>query len=78
MLNKRWALPVLLFVLLGAVLSAREPSPRYEMEIRRTATGIELKCKSGCDWKELTGDCGEDKPCFFLLDQSGIRVLPEG
>lgn len=77
MLNKRWALLFLLFVLLGAVLSAREPSPRYEMEIRRTANGIELKCKSGCDWQQLTGDCGVHLPCFFLVDQRGIRVLPE-
>ena len=76
MLNKRWVLLFLLFVTLGAVLSAREPSPPYEMEIRHTATGIKLQCKSGCDWKELTGECGEGKPCFFVVDQRGIRVMP--
>lgn len=78
-MNKRsWSKLLLLALLLvTSALSAREPSPPYEMEIRRTSSGIALKCNHGCDWISLSGSCDAGRNCYFLVNEKGIRSVPE-
>ena len=74
--------PVLLalFALLAVLgVGATQTTPHYQMEIRRTPTGIELKCQEGCDWIQLKGNCDEatHPECRYIIDERGIKVLPQ-
>ena len=82
MRNTRWvALAVALLAIAIAVAAAERapsPGPKYEFEIVRTASGIELECRHGCNWKSLEGKCDEEFPnCTYVIDERGIRVLPD-
>lgn len=76
--------PVVLLVPLAcvALFGAREPSPPYEMKIRRiddgARPGIVIECVSGCDFVTLKGSCDADHPdCTYVVSQNGIRVMPD-
>jgi hypothetical protein len=80
MRNARWVvLAVALLTIAVAVATAqRDPSPKYELEILRTPSGIQLECRHGCAWKTLEGNCDEEFPdCTYVVDERGIRVHPD-
>lgn len=82
MRNARWVVLAVALLTVAVALVAAErasrPTPAYEFEIVRTSSGIELECHHGCRWKSLEGNCDEEFPnCTYVIDEYGIRVLPD-
>lgn len=76
----RWMLTgVVLVVVASALVAAdRPPAVHFELELQRTATGVALKCRSGCNWISLTGGCDKThQSCTFVVNEEGIRPIPE-
>ena len=77
MTKRGYVLLFVVVVLASVAVGAREPSPEFAMEVRRTATGITAKCNQGCDWISVSAACDEGKKCYFLVTQRGVRSIPE-
>ena len=65
---------VLVTAAIGITSLADQPDlPSYEFTVTITADGtMELSCKDGCAWQELTFSCGGDLPCTALVDEFGV------
>ena len=80
MRKARWIFTAVAFLAAVVALGAaqRAPSPSYEFDVVRTASGIQLECHHGCDWKTLEGRCDPEFPdCTYRITERGIRVFPD-
>ena len=48
--------------LLAAESAAVEPA-EFLIEVEPTGSGVNLVCRKGCAWKQLSFDCGDRLPC---------------
>jgi len=70
---------VVLSVAIGFTSLADQPDlPSYELTVTITDEGkIELSCKEGCAWEELSFSCGGKLPCTAVVDEHGVSGLKE-
>lgn len=46
------------------------------MLVSASATGLELRCTSGCAWTTLQHACHENAPCWAKVDERGFEGQP--
>ena len=64
------------FAVAGHALLASEPAAaepaEFLIEVEPTASGVNLVCRKGCAWKQLSFDCGDRLPCRSGVDGWGM------
>ena len=65
----------LLFALAMTVPTGPAPNAHFQIAFRRTASGYDAECASGCRWTALSFECGDT--CRAVIDEGGVRVGAE-